>query len=640
MVDILKMGSNSLRSLQHGLSTTGHNIANVNTEGYSRQTVHFASNEPQRFGFGFVGQGAEAVSVERSYNRFLTSQVQNFTASQSRYEAFVGFSARVDNILANSESSLNTSLQKFFSAVADVSANPSALPERQVLVGESENLVNRHQNISRLLQQLNDETNSEMRSSVVEINGLANSIGELNREIVSASSSGRGALPNDLLDERDRVIKQLSQIISVTINEQDDGSINVFVGKGQALVVGSQTTHLQTQRNPFDSSRLEIGVAGQLNVNGRSEFVSGGKLQGLLDFRDRVLLPAQSRLGLIALGMTETVNAQHRLGKDINGDMGGDFFSPLTITAAGNTNNTGTADPVVTITDVTLVRASDYELAYDSANWQLTRLDDGTSVTGPGPLQLDGIDIDVSTGTPVAGDTFIINPGRTAAAEFAVSLSDPRKIAAAYPVIVAEGSNNTGAVALTDLTIDSGSGLPLAGPIQLSFNPDALGLGVPGFDVTGGPGGVLAYDPATESDGKQFTLTGIGVSFQLSGIPQAGDSFEIADNVGSTGDNRNILAIGELQYQSVLNGGQDNYQEFYGAMVADVGVTHRQGETNLTVETSLLQQSQEFRESASGVNLDEEAANLLRLQQAYQASAQLVKLADELFQTLINSVSR
>lgn len=638
MVDILKMGSNSLLSIQQALSTTGHNIANVNTEGFSRQTVHFGTVNPARVGFGFIGQGATILSIERSYNRFLTSQVQDFTASQSRYEVFSEFSSRVDNILADSENSLSTSIQKFFSAIGDVAANPSTLPERQVLIGEASNLVVRQQSFNNLLQDLNDEVNSGLRLTVTEINGLADSISLLNKQIVSAASSGRSSPPNDLLDQRDRLINQLSKQVSVSTSEQNDGALNVFIGKGQAIVVGSQSTHLITQTNPFDSSRLEIAVAGQINVDGVSQFITGGRLQGLLDFRTRVLRPAQAQLGLIALGLSETVNAQHEVGMDLNGAMGGKFFESGAISIAGGINNSGTAVPSATLVDVSSLRATDYSLTYNGSQWQLTRLSDNTSVSGAGPLILDGLSIDVSNGSANSGDSFVLNPARTAAANFALAISDPRKIAAAAPLISDTPLTNAGIAEISKLEVKASNSLPLTGSITLTFNPDALGAGVPGFDVVGGPGGTLAYDPATESAGKTFTFAGIGLSFKLADVPLAGDSFVIDNNTGGLGDNRNVLKMGELQHKSVLNGGKDSYQGLYGSMVAQVGVTNRQGSANLVVETALLQQAQEYRDSASGVNLDEEAANLLRYQQAYQASAQLIKIADELFQTLLASI--
>ena len=635
MADLLRLGAGSLQNWQSALNTTGHNIANANTEGYSRQTVELGTARALRFGFGYVGQGAEIVSIERASNSFVTSQVRNFTSSASQYETFVQFSSRVDDILANSQNSLSVSMERFFNAASDVAASPSTLPERQALIGEGDNLVARQQSFNALLQDLNSEINSAIGLRVTEINGIASSISGINQLILNTNNSG--GTPNDLLDQRDRLVEKLSTKISTSVIEQNDGSFNVLIGKGQALVIGAVPTELEVRFNQFDSSRLEIGIKGLIG-NDSSQFVKGGELQGLLDFRSRVLNPAQTQLGVLALGIGETINAQHKVGVDLNGVLGGNIFAPIAISVAPEGFNAGTSGPVVTLTDASEVRASDYSLDYNGTQWQLTRLSDSTSVSGAGPLVLDGMSVDVSAGVPVSGDSFRINPGHDAAVNFAMAISDPRKIAAASPVIADTPLANVGIGILTDLKVAANNTLPLAAPISLTFNANAGGAGIPGFDVVGGPGGSILYDPATEGAGKAFTFATQGVSFTLANTPQPGDSFTITNNTGAFGDNRNIVQIGELQYASTLNGGKNSYQEFYGGLVAQVGVISSQAGSNLTIENSLLNQATDYRDSISGVNLDEEAANLLRYQQAYQASAQMIKIADQLFQTLINSI--
>ena len=635
MADLLRLGAGSLQNWQSALNTTGHNIANANTEGYSRQTVELGTSRALRFGFGYVGQGAEIVSIERASNSFVTSQVRNFTSSASQYETFVQFSSRVDDILANSQNSLSVSMERFFNAASDVAASPSTLPERQALIGEGDNLVARQQSFNALLQDLNSEINSAIGLRVTEINGIASSISGINQLILNTNNSG--GTPNDLLDQRDRLVEKLSSKISTSVVEQNDGSFNVLIGKGQALVIGAVPTELEVRFNQFDSSRLEIGIKGLIG-NDSSQFVKGGELQGLLDFRSRVLNPAQTQLGVLALGIGETINAQHKVGVDLNGVLGGNIFAPIAISVAPEGFNAGTSGPVVTLTDASEVRASDYSLDYNGTQWQLTRLSDSTSVSGAGPLVLDGMSVDVSAGVPVSGDSFRINPGHDAAVNFAMAISDPRKIAAASPVIADTPLANVGIGILTDLKVAANNTLPLAAPISLTFNANAGGAGIPGFDVVGGPGGSILYDPATDGAGKAFTFATQGVSFTLANTPQPGDSFTITNNTGAFGDNRNIVQIGELQYASTLNGGKNSYQEFYGGLVAQVGVISNQAGSNLTIENSLLNQATDYRDSISGVNLDEEAANLLRYQQAYQASAQMIKIADQLFQTLINSI--
>ncbi|GAB5499150.1 MAG: flagellar hook-associated protein FlgK [Pseudohongiellaceae bacterium] len=640
MVDILRLGSNTLSSLQQAMTTTGHNIANVNTEGYSRQAVQFETQDYARYGFGFVGSGSRISSVDRSYNEFLTSQVQSFTSSQSQQNTFVQFASRVDNLLANTETSLNTSMQQFFGAMADVAASPSTLPERQALIGEANNLVDKQRAFYNMLQDLNTEVNSALGLAVNDINNLAKGISELNKQITSETSAGRRTLPNDLLDQRDKLIRQMSEKIGVTVNEQSDGSVNVFVGKGQPVVVGSQVTELQTETNAYDSSHLEVGIAGQVSNNGTSKFVTGGELQGLIDFRNRVLVPAQSQLGLVSMGLSESLNGQHLTGMDLNSELGGLMFNQNSISVIDRSTNAGTADPSVSLDDYTEVRPSEYNLSYDGTQWHLTRMSDNTSVSGAGPLSLDGMTVDVSVGTPSTGDSFRFNPAREAGAGFDFVINDPRKIAAASPISVIENVANTGTATMSGIRIDATNTLPFASSVVVTFNPDAMGAGIPGFDVTGGPGGLgpYAYDPATESDGKTISLGTTGVSFTAAEIPQAGDSFTIENNFGATGDNNNALSMSALQHQSLLAGGADTFQETYGAMVAQVGSLQRQGQANLDLETSLLQQAESYKDSVTGVNLDEEAANLMRYQQSYQAAAQLVKISEEMFQTLMNSL--
>lgn len=640
MADILRIGSTSLLNIQHAMSTTGHNIANVNTEGYSRQSVNVITNGYQSLGFGFLGQGARIDSITRSSNDFLTTQIRGFNSTQSQYETSMTYLARLDDIMSNSSNSLNTALQNFFNSVQEVSANPSGIPERQLLIADAQNLISRQQNMNRMFNDLNKEVNSELRSVTAEINGLADSISLLNREIVSSRAGNNNAPPNDLLDKRDVLIKQLAAKVSVTAVNQDDGSLNIFVGRGQALVVGAQVTHLQTVNNPFDSSRLEIGVKGSPMATNISDQLTGGALQGLLEFRNKSLLPAQAQTGLITLALTDAFNEQHRAGMDLNGDLGSDFFTPLQPRIANNINNAGSAEPSVTVTDVGALTPGDYRLSYAASNWTLTRLSDNSSVSGAGPLVMDGMSIDVTTGTPQEGDSFLLNPAREASNNFALSLRDPRKFAAAGAVSLNTSTTNAGTAALQGLRVTDPSALPLGAPLNVVYDADAVGPGQPGFLINGGADGVLTYDPATESDGKDFTLAGFGISFRISGTPQAGDSFRLGDNSGARGDNGNAQNLIALQQTNLVDGSRNTLQQYYAALVADVGIDTRQANANHQVESSLLEQAEAYRDGLSGVNLDEEASEMLRLQQSYQASAQVVKAADEMFQVLLDSVGR
>ncbi|MES2626065.1 MAG: flagellar hook-associated protein FlgK [Pseudomonadota bacterium] len=637
MTDLLQVGTRSLVNIQTQLGTTGHNIANANTDGYSRQTVNVVTQNSQRYGFGYVGQGATIGSIDRAFDGFLNNQLQTFTSSHSQYESFVGYSNRLNDLMADSKNNISGSLQTFFNSLQDVAANPSGLPQRQVLLADAESLIYRQQSLNDMLNKMGLQLNDEMTNVVGEINGFVDEIAMLNKEIISAVATANGMQPNDLLDQRDRMIRALAEKVAVTSVPQQDGSVNIFVGRGQALVVGSETTHLDVRRNPYDSSLLEIGIEGQQSFTSISRFLDGGQLQGLLDFRNRSLLPAQDGAGLIVLAMTQAFNEQHELGVDLNGNAGSAFFNSGVAEIHGHVSNTGTTEPALTVVDASAVKASDYRVSYNGTQWELTRLSDNTSVSGTGILELDGMELDVSSGTPVTGDSFQFNPARAAGNQFTLAIRDTAAIAAASAVRTTAATANTGATTISGLQVTDPSFIPLSAPVSLEFSPDALGVGQPGFIVNGGSGGTLAYDPTADSAGKSFTLGTLGVTFTVSGKPNANDSFSLGNNTGARGDNSNALQLAALKTKPTINGTQ-TLQNFYGSIVAQVGVSSRQADANLTVEASLLQQAEQYRENVSGVNLDEEAANMLRYQQAYQASAQIIKIANDVFATLMNSL--
>lgn len=638
MANILDIGTKSLMNMQHALTTTGHNISNANTEGYSRQQIRMDAGIFREYGFGFLGQGASVGSIDRVFDGFVSNQLNGFISSSTRYETFVQFNDRLNDLFADPQSSLNSSIQNLFSAVQEVSASPSGMAQREVLLGDAQNLVYRQQSLNKMLTDMGQDITNEVRLIVDDLNNAVDSIGVLNQQIVAATAAAFGAQPNDLLDERDRLIRSLSEKVSVTSVQQPDGSINIFVGNGQGLVVGNQTTHLDVRANAYDASKVEIGLEGQLQGTNISRFIHGGELQGLMDFRNRNLLQAQDALGLIALTLTESFNTQHQLGLDMNGVAGGAFFSHADAVIRPHDNNAGTAAPALTVTDTTQLRASDYRLHYSGSQWELTRLSDNTSVSGAGPLSLDGMTVDVSSGTPQANDSFLFNPARDAGATLKLALTDARGFAAASALTLSKPATNSGTGSFPTLGVTDPSFIPLATPVSLSFDPDALGAGQPGLLVNGGADGILAYDPVADAAGKSFTLAGLGVTFTFAGAPASGDAFTLQHNTGARGDNGNAVLLGQLQTLKQVDGGLSTLQQHYGGMVAKIGIAGRQAETNLAVEQALRQQAENYHVAVTGVNLDEEAANLIRYQQAYQASAQVVKVATDIFQTLLNSI--
>jgi len=409
-------------------------------------------------------------------------------------------------------------------------------------------------------------------------------------------------------------------------------------------VAGFTTSLLTVVTDPQDISRNEVAYVMGANTVYLSDSLSGGTLGGTLDFRRQVLDVSQNELGRVANAMVQTVNSQHRLGMDLYGSLGTDFFSITPPPVLPNVNNAGAGSVAVAVTDATQLTTSDYSVTYNGpGSWSVLRLSDSNLVTGAGPFVLDGLTI-TPGGAPAVGDSFLVQPNRVASG-LSVAITDTRRIAAAGPLRttaatdVAGTPTNFGNGRISAGEVAVITGLPLAVPITLTFDPNAGGAGVPGFTVGGGPAGPLLYDPLTENGGKQFTLTGYGdFAFTMSGVPQTGDNFIISNNTAGvgTGDNRNALHLADLQTQGVLGGA--SFEGAYGRLVADVGTITHKTDVQRSAQQVLYNQAKESRDSVSGVNLDEEAANMLRFQQAYQAAAQMITTSGSMFQSLIAAI--
>lgn len=636
MADIINIGTSALLSFQAAINTTSNNISNANTEGYSRQRVLFESLPPTFEGGFYLGSGVGIDSVQRVYDQFLADDVIDRSASSGSAEAYSGFAERVNALFGDSGLSLQSSIDKFYSAMQDVANNPSALPERQALLGQAQQLVDQFDSLNSSLGRLNQEASYQIDNIVADVNSLTSQISSINAQLTD-SGTGTSIANNELLDKRNLLVNELGSKVAIQTVLQADGNLNVSLASGVPLITGSFTTELSTFQNQFDASRLEVaysGRAGDVDISGE---ITGGALGGILEFRQEMLTPARDQLGLLGASITATVNQQHQLGLDLNGNSGQDFFNDFAITAANARDNVGSAAVAVSYTDISQMTASEYELSFDGTDWTLANLTSGAEQTGSGPFSVDGLSIAIS-GTPSAGDRFRIQPGRNAAEQFSLGIGDPRAIAAASALRSEQPLSNLGSASLGGITAADASALPLVSGISLTFNPDALGVGIPGFDVTGIAGGPLAYDPSTASGGETLTLGSF--EFVVKGVPQAGDTLEILNNTGGTGDNSNALAMAGLQYQKDMLNGTTSQQDLYSGLAADVGIKTSRAQAIQITEATLLDQAEQSVASVSGVNLDEEAADLIRFQQAYQAAAQIISVAETLFDTLLSATRR
>ena len=641
MADLLLTGLSGLTAFKNVLTTTGHNITNATTEGYSRQKVSLETQSPQFSGSGYVGSGVFTSSITRQYDSFLSTEFRNSNSAASELDTYYEFASQIDSVLANPTVGLNGALQEFFNSIQDVAADPTSIPARQVMLSEGEALENRFSTMDNLFDDLTLRVNNRLADTVTDINLLSENIASLNQKIVDAS--GKGQTPNDLLDQRDNLIDQLASKINVSTSVQTDGAVNVFVGSGQSLVLGARSNQLGLESAGFDASALTIVFKEQTANVDITRFMTGGEMGGIVRFRDEVLNPAINTLGQIAVSLSQTFNGQHINGVDLNGDQGQRFFSEPSVLIASDTANTGSLT-VNYAADISQLTTSDYVLTTDATNtnYTITRITDGTQTTAaipvaPSIITLDGLEIDLSN--TAAGDEYRIRPTRDGASSFSLQTNDPRDIAIGMPVISTESASNSGTAGLSKLNVSAYSGATLA-DVSLVYNDTTPSA----YDITigGVSSGSVAYTASTDSGASyNVAVAGFGdISFTLTGQPNNGDSFTLSDNAGasySVGDNRNALALSGLQTKQTMSDGNANYQDVYGQIVADVGRRTKSAEVNGAAQQGFLNQAIAAKDAVSGVNLDEEAANLVRFQQAYQAASQVVLTSRTIFDTLLGA---
>jgi flagellar hook-associated protein 1 FlgK len=623
--DILGIGTSGLLAYQRAIATTGHNISNAATEGYSRQRTEFSTQTPQYAGFGYLGAGVKVAGVERVYNEFLNGQVQASTTDFGRLDGYYNLALRLDTMLSDNASSLSTAIQEFFNAVHDVAGEPASMTARETLQSEALTLSERFGSLDRRLQEMRQDINSELDAAVSDINDLAKSIARLNQDIAAKQASG--LQPNDLLDQRDQLLTRLSGLVGTTSVTQQDGTVNVFIGRGQSLVIGHQAFSLATMANVYDPTRKDIGYqTSGGNIIDMTTQLAGGRIGGLLDFRRQALEPALGSIGHLAQTFAANINAQHTKGMDLEGNLGANFFqtdTPQVLTAA---TNTGTGSLAVSVANTAALVPTDYLARYNGAgSWTVTRLTDGVTTTGAGPFALDGLVI-APAGAPVAGDSFLIRPAGTSAATLRPLLSSARQVAAAAPIRTAANIGNLGDAAISAGEVQDATNPALLTTVTLVFANAA------NYQVNGA-GPLIPY-----VSGANIDLNGWRV--QIAGTPAAGDSFKVEKNTGGSGDNRNALALADQQSANLLHNGTSSYEGAYGQLVATVGTRAHSAEINLNAQRAIRDQAVAARESVAGVNLDEEAANLVRFQQIYQAAAQVISVANDLFDSLLASVRR
>ncbi|NVK88677.1 MAG: flagellar hook-associated protein FlgK [Gammaproteobacteria bacterium] len=656
--NFLDVGVSGLLSTQAAINTVSHNIANANTEGYSRQVTQIDTRTPQFLGGNYIGSGSELDAIKRIFDVSTALELQANLASLSELDVYLEQASRVDNLVADSSTSLTEGIQAFFAAVQTVADNPSSSSARQVLLSQANLLAGRFETLYKQLDAQTRSINVGIESSAEEITALGKSIADLNVKIAAATGGGLGD-PNDLLDQRDRYINELAELVDIKTINQDDGTISVFVGSGQALVIGATSNTIVAQPKTNDPRNYEVYISSGVGTVPISDSISGGKLGGYLRVRDEIIEPAYNVIGRVALAMTDTLNQQQQLGIDLNNQLGSLMFTDINdVTVMGqraisDSNNTGNASIQVQIDDVNALSDANYELRFQGGNYVLTNTSNNQTVlTFPPPgatpatiaVASEGFSIIVDSGAAVNGDRFAILPTRNGSLDMNVALTNPNQIAAASPVKAEANVANLGStlvtgVSVTDTTTAQFTNVPqnLDPPLIFEFTSATT------FNVLDANTNAVITGPVAgfvpNQDNNMMALAGLNYGYEITvnGQPQTGDTVDVSYNLNGFGDNRNMLLMADLQQQNTMDNSSSNYQQAFARLVSDVGTRTQEAQINRAAADSLVNQTRARRESISGVNLDEEAAKLIKFEQAYQASAQIIQVARTIFQTIIDS---
>jgi flagellar hook-associated protein 1 FlgK len=645
-MSIFSVGTGALNAAQVGILTASHNISNASTPGYNRQEIVQGTNFANLTGSGYIGAGTNVQTVKRIYDQFLSRQILSAEAGSSEMDAYLSQVSQIDNLFADPAAGLSPAMTDFFKGVQEVAANPASIPGRQSMLSAAQSLIARFQGLDQRMSEMRDGINSQVRGQVESINTFASQIAEMNQRIILAEAGSRTQVPNDLYDQREQMVREMNKFVRVTTVTQSDGAFNVFIGKGQPLVIGSQAYSLAAVADPADPEKFIIamnGAGGKMLTLPESQ-ITGGTLGGLLAFRRGSLDGAQNALGRIAITLAQNFNDQHSLGMDLTGSIGTDFFSFPAPVVRSSSLNAGTGAPTATIDTATLSQLSnsDYRLSTaDGTTYQLTRLSDNVNVIPagtpiPATVTVDGITIDFAGWTSAQpNDSFLIQPTRAGAKNIDVAVTDPRAIAAAAPIRSAGKLTNTGTASISAGVVNAPppTNFNLTQPVTITFDTPLTDPAT--FSVAGSGTG----DPPNVPYIAGADITYNGWTVQIKGNPAAGDVFTIGPNLNGVADNRNAQLLGALQTKSTMLEAAGlataSYQSAYSQIVSEVGSKTREVKTIGAAQQGLAEHAITSMQQISGVNLDEEAANLLRYQQAYQASAKILEIATRVFDEVL-----
>ena len=665
MSDLFQTGLSGIYSAQANLATTGHNIANVNTKGYSRQSAQIATAGGSQHGNYFVGRGSMIQGIERAYDQFAFNENIMNTSLSSYAEVSFKQNNQLDQLLSNEYTSANKPVLNFFNSMSVVATNPNLLESRIGLLESANNMTSQYNRLYENLEMQYSSINHDIANSAKTMTALADNLAEINRQISAVNGSGDRGNANDLLDTRDRLIGSLSEFVNVSVLPADNGMVNVYIGNGQGLVMGGESLTIVSVAGTADPSRKELALSN----NGKLSYMNGanlgGKVGALFDTRVNGVERAFNQLGQNVIGLTHAINEQQKSGQTVEGKIGGNIFNDINSLSAMQgrvlikndefSNDIGLS---LRIDDLTQLTADEFELKvtkYDVISGSL-ELQMTNATTG----QVQTISHDTTKSLRVAfpnagislglddirnleeGKSFTLRPTRLAAGEAKVEIIDPKLVAVADAEVklVANKSNLGNAQVRVGEIIDrlDVSYVKKDEPLTFEFSVDTSGnVTYQIFDENSNnvlSSSILSVDSRT---GKgQISYAGVEIEL-VSGTFADGDKFTLNFNETGAGDNRNILEMSNLQNKKIMGGNKSTFQDVYSNIVSEQGAKTANADVAMQSTSILKNQSFERLQNTVGVNMDEEAANLLQFQQHYSAAARIISVANELFDTILNA---
>ena len=653
-MSLLNVGSRALLANQAALQTAGHNIANVSTPGYSRQTVVLQTVQGQFTGGGYIGKGVDVQTIQRNHSELLTRQSTAASAVDAGDTVRMDRLRQLQEVFSGGASGIGASINDMMNALSDVVSAPTDLTARSVALTRMDETAARMRDASQRLDEIGYTVAEQLKGSMVAVNSLAKNIAGINEQIARAKGNGQPA--NDLLDQRDQLIRELNQHIQTSQVAADDGTVSVFVAGSQPLVLGNQAATLSID-DPIDFgagsgkkvlSFLAPGSSTKVELN--ESMLGGGQVAGLLRFQNNDLAEGRNLLGRMAIAISESMNTQNRLGLTLNGQPGENLFAPISLGNATPSNfNTSTATMALTVADPTALQASSYTISFTAGDaGSVTRHSDGKvfnfdgsalpPVTVASVFSAQGLGVTLS-GAVNAGDQFVINSLQGAAAELQALQYSPTDLAAANPVNAAMGATNGGSLQLASLKATGPITQPATGsPVTIAFtagSPATYSATVPGPPVA-------TIATGNYVSGEKIAINGWEIALQ--GAPKSGDTVTVGNATDSQygdwykRDTGNASALMALRDVPMFDNA--TLADGFASTMAQVGTRTQSAQFAAELSSSIAANLERDRTAVSGVNLDEEAARLIQYQQAYQASAKMIQIAQNIFDTLIQGLGR